>query len=65
VVVAMLAGGTSSAGRSFRTGHRTSPYMPEASLRLGLATSSSTAIVRVFGSSVCVTGRSRQVASAA
>ena len=48
VVVTTLVLGTNSAGRARRTGHFTVGYMPGASEPSRLATSNSTAIVRVF-----------------
>ena len=51
VVVTTAVRGTHSAGRALRTGHFTEGYMPGASEPSRLATSSSTAIVRVLGSS--------------
>ena len=50
VVVTMLVGGTSKAGRFLSHWPKNFRIHPEASLRSGLVTSSSTAIVRVFWS---------------
>src|SRR5215471_9642495 len=55
VVVTTLVGGTNSEDRGFRTGQRTSGYIPGANLRSGFFTSSSTAIVLVLSSSECAT----------
>ena len=51
VVVAMAEGRTNIVGRGLVTGQMTSANIPGASRLSGLLTSSSTGIVRVFGSS--------------